>query len=90
MAVGGPGTRPLTGPVSPWQLGGRSAFGVQPSGPVSKTRRVLPSPEKLDYAHKLTSTTMLVAAAVGFLVFGPKSLRGKVKAVSRKHVGSTR
>ena len=33
---------------------------------------------------------MLVAAAVGFLVFGPKSLRGKVKAVSRKHIGTTR
>jgi hypothetical protein len=49
----------------------------------------LPSPSTLDYAHKLTTTSILLIGAVAFLLLGPRTLRGKLGAVARKHVGGS-
>lgn len=59
-------------------------YGAQPAGvrPIPRPRALLPSPETLDYAHKLTSTTLLLGAAVVFLLVlkrnPARALRGLV------------
>jgi len=59
------------------------------SGSKATLGGVLPSPATLDYAHKLTSTTILLLGAAAFLVLGPRTLRGKLSSLSRKHVGGS-
>lgn len=49
--------------------------------------RLLPSPGTLDYAHKLTSTSLLLIGGAAFLLLGPRSARGKLRALGRKHIG---
>lgn len=61
----------------------REGWGARPSGPVVRGRPIgLPSKDTLDYAHKLTSTTLLVAAAIVFLVVArhspARALRGLI------------
>ncbi len=48
---------------------------------------ILPSAGALDYAHKLTTTTLLLAGVVGFLLFGRnKKPRSVLRRLASKHV----
>lgn len=48
-----------------------------------------PSHAAVDYAHKLTTTTVLLVGLVAFLLLGPRTTRGKLKAIGRRHVGGS-
>ena len=48
----------------------------------------MPSAAAVDYAHKLTSTTVLLVGLGGFLWLGADTLRVKARPVRRPHVGS--
>lgn len=63
-------------------------IGANTSG-VTGLGRLLPSSSTLDYAHKLTSTSLLLIGAAAFLLLGPRSARGKLKALGRKHIGGS-
>jgi hypothetical protein len=67
--------------VSPPYAG---AYAAAPGSvrPIPRPRALLPSADALDYAHKLTSTTLLVVGAIVFLVVARRqpvrALRGLV------------
>jgi hypothetical protein len=47
----------------------------------------LPKPSTLDYLHKFTTTSLLVAGVVGYLLFGRGGVKPALKKLSRKHIG---
>jgi hypothetical protein len=47
---------------------------------------LLPRASTLDYAHKLTTTSLLLIGLVGYLLFGPKRLRPALRQLAGKHV----
>jgi hypothetical protein len=46
----------------------------------------LPSSSSLDYAHKLTTTSLLLIGLVGYLIFGPKRLPNVLSQLASRHV----
>ncbi len=49
---------------------------------------VLPKPSTLDYAHKLTTTSLVLAGVLGFVLFGPKNPRTVLRRLAKAHVGA--
>jgi hypothetical protein len=50
----------------------------------------LPAASTLDYAHKLTSTTLLIGGVIAFLLFARGRPRAAVRGLLRKHVAEVR
>jgi hypothetical protein len=46
----------------------------------------LPSSSSLDYAHKFTTTTLLLIGVVGYLLFGPKRVPNVLSQLASRHV----
>jgi hypothetical protein len=61
---------------------GESAFGAGTARPLG----VLPSPSALDYAHKLTTTTLLLLGVAGYLLFGPRRMPRILSQLASRHV----
>jgi hypothetical protein len=49
--------------------------------------RFMPKAAALDYAHKLTTTTLLLAGVVGYFLFGRSTARSTLRKLGRKHIG---
>jgi hypothetical protein len=46
----------------------------------------LPSSSSLDYAHKLTTTSLLLLGLVGYLIFGPRRVPNVLSQLASRHV----
>jgi hypothetical protein len=66
---------------------GTSAISTTDVGTAPRVLGVpLPSSASLDYAHKLTTTSLLLIGLVGYLIFGPKRLPNVLSQLASRHV----
>lgn len=50
----------------------------------------MPSAGAVDYAHKFTSTSLILAGLVGLLLFGSRKPKTLLRALAGKHVAAVR